>query len=411
MMKILMLSDFYPPVIGGLERHVQLLSEGLTKRGHKVAVCTTGCKHLPDFKVENGVKVFRFRGFFQRIPFLFKDLERKYHPPIRDWVITKKLEKVIETEKPDIIHAHGWITYSVLLLKKKLGIPLVVTLHDYGFVCPKRTLMNGNELCKEPFKYNCIECGKESYGLIKSLFAYYNVKSNKNELALVDKFIAVSHFVKQVYSKHLRLRPEKIVMVPNFYEVKKGKQNSQHDEILPKDFVLFIGVLTPSKGVNVLIKACRRLNTETRLVLIGEKRPNYSYESSKGITIIENAKDDVVREAYLRCRFVIIPSIWPDPCPTVAFEAMSYKKAIIASNIGGLSDVIVNGKTGILIPSNNSKKLAETMIYLLKKSSTAKGMGENGFKRFMRNYTSDVVIPKIEKIYDNLCSKARKNEG
>ena len=73
-MKILMLSDFYPPVIGGTETYVQLLSEGLTNRGHKVVVCTIGHENLPNFRVENGVKVFRFRGFSREFPFSLRTL-------------------------------------------------------------------------------------------------------------------------------------------------------------------------------------------------------------------------------------------------------------------------------------------------------------------------------------------------
>jgi glycosyltransferase involved in cell wall biosynthesis len=404
-MKILMLSDFYPPVIGGMERHVQLLSEGLTKRGHKVTVCTVGHKHLPVFRVENGVKVFRFRGFFQRIPFLFKDLERKYHPPIRDWMITKKIGKLIETEKPDIIHAHGWITYSVLPLKKKLTIPLVVTLHDYGFVCPKRILMNGNEICEEPFKYNCIECGKESYGVIKSFFSFYGVYSNKSKLKLVDKFIAVSSFVKEVYSRHLALSNKKIAVIPNFYDVEKRNPVLVENKTLPEDFILFVGVLAPSKGVDVLIEAYNTLNIETKLVLLGKHHPNFPYEGNKNIMIIEDVPHEIVMEAYSKCRFVVIPSKCADSGPIVAVEAMSCKKAIIASNIGGLRDIIVNGKTGMLVPFNDSKKLTQAIRFLLKSPSTANEMGKNGFKRFMRNYTSDIVVPKIEKIYANLRNK------
>lgn len=404
-MKILMLSDFYPPVIGGLERHVQLLSEGLTKRGHKVTVCTIGHKRLPDFKVENDVKVLRLRGFFQRIPFLFKDSERKHHPPIKDWMVTKELEKIIEMEKPDIIHVHGLILYSILPLREKNNIPLVVTLHDYGFFCPKRTLLTNNvERCK-PLTKRCIICGRENYGLMKSFFAYYGVKLNKNKLKFVDKFIAVSPFVKDVHSKHLNLVKE-ISIVPNFHEMEKRNLKLKEAGTFPNDFILFVGALSSHKGVDSLINAYNRLNTETSLVLIGRTDADHSYNSTENRMIIENARYETVMEAYSKSRFVIIPSIWPDPCPTAAFEAMSCKKAIIASDIGGLSDIIVNRKTGILVPFNNSKKLAEAIDYLLKRPSRANEMGENGFKRFKRNYASSIIVPKIERVYTNLCNKS-----
>lgn len=406
-MKILMVSDFYPPFIGGSYRHVQTLSRGLVKRGHEVVVCTIGNKYLNVFEDDYGVKVIRFEGFFQKIPFLFKNREIKHPPPVHDLLISKKLKDIITDEKPDIMHSHGWLFYSILPLNGKLDLPLVVTLHDYGFICPKITFFKGNQVCDEPFTSKCITCARGDLGLIKSSSAYYGIKSERNKLRLVDKFISVSSFVKEVYSKHLGLR-KKIVVIPNFYEMEKENLKSQEAEAFPDDFILFVGGLSPHKGVDVLINAYNRLNTETRLVLIGGTYPDYSYESTENTMTIGNARYETVMEAYSKSRFVIIPSIWPDPCPTVAFEAMSYKKAIIASNTGGLSEVIVNGKTGILIPSNNSKKLAETIRYLLKNPSVANEMGKNGFNRFIRNYTSGAVVPKIEKVYDNLCSKARK---
>ena len=123
-MKIMMLSDLYPPFQGGIEAHVESLSNQLSKRGHEVFVCTIGRLDLPDYEVKNGVKIYRLEGLFQRIPFLFKDPARKWHPPARDWLISKRLAQIIEKERPDIIHAHGWMVYSIIPLKKRFKIPL-----------------------------------------------------------------------------------------------------------------------------------------------------------------------------------------------------------------------------------------------------------------------------------------------
>ena len=103
--------------------------------------------------------------------------------------------------------------------------------------------------------------------------------------------------------------------------------------------------------------------------------------------IIENAPYEIVMDVFSKCKFLIIPSIYPESFGMIALEAIRCKKAIIASNIGGLSNIILNGKTGILVPFNNSKRLTEAMRFLLKTPSTANELGKNGFKRFIRNYT------------------------
>lgn len=398
-MKILMVSEFYPPVIGGMERHVQSLSQGLAQRGHEVVVCTMGYRDLPNYEEEAGVKIHRLEGFFQRIPLLFKDPAMRYHPPVRDWSLIRQLGPILEAENSDIVHTHGRILYSALALKKRFDIPIVATLHTYALFCPNTSLMRGNAICDKPFTRDCIACGKDMYGMPKSLFAYYGTRMNKGNLKSVDRFIAVSSFVKQVHAKHLGLSDKDIVMIPNFYspEVESGKEIE-----LPEDFILFVGGLTPRKGVNLLIEAYQKLNIKTKLTLMGGTHPDYLYNSTENILVIEKVPHMMVMQAISRCRFAVFPSIWPEPCPTVAFEAMSQRKAVIASEIGGLKDIVVDGETGILVPPNNSDKLADAIAHLLKNPETASKMGARGYERFMKHYTPDAVIPRIVDVYENL---------
>jgi glycosyltransferase involved in cell wall biosynthesis len=403
-MKILMVPDFYPPIIGGAERHVSSLSSELVKKGHEVTVYTTWHKHLRKFEEKNGVKVYRFEGIFQRIPFLFKDPQKRYPPPFQDWLLTKKLKNTIEKEQPDIIHVHSWTLYSVIPLKKRFNIPIVTTLHDYGLICPKRTLMKtGYALCDEPYTSKCVSCGKTVYGPLKSLLAYQSVKLNKNKLKLVDMFIAVSSFVKEVYSKHLSLSDKEIVMIPNFCNKDEIKSSNELKEAVkfPKDFILFVGRLSPIKGVDVLIEACKRTKLKTNLVLIGAGE-DYHCKDTKNITIIKNAPHEIVMEACRKCKFMVIPSLGLEACPTVALEAMSFRKAIIASNVGGLKEIIIDGQTGFLVPPGDSKRLARTIDQLLQNPILTEKLGEKGFRRFLQNYDSKVVVPRIERIYANL---------
>jgi glycosyltransferase involved in cell wall biosynthesis len=400
-MKILMVADSYPPRIGGLGKHVQMLSKELTSRGHKVIVFTIGYPDLPQFEEEDGVKVYRLSGFFQKIPFLYKDTASKKPPPIRDWLISKELRRILKEEKTDVVHAHGWVLYSVLPLRKDFRIPLVATLHDYGLVCPITTLLMGNNVCDGPFTGKCVACGRDQYGVVKSLAAYLGVKSNRGRLGKVDKFIAVSSYVRQVHLRDLGLRDDDIAVIPNFYAFGEGEE-IRIAGWLPEDFILFVGALVPAKGIDALIQAYQKLNTQTKLVLIGARHPAYHYKNTENITIIENAPYEVVTQAYRNCRFAVFPSIWPEPCPTVTFEAMSHKKAIIVSEVGGFTDIVVNGETGILVPPNDTDALAQAINYLLENPKVAADMGQKGFERWKQIFTPDVVLPKIEELYQSV---------
>lgn len=396
-----MLSDSYPPFSGGIERHVQLLSRELSERGHPVAVCTIRRRDLPRYEEEGGVKIYRLDGLFQKIPLLYRDPARKWHPPARDWLISKRLAQIIERESPDIIHTHGWILYSVLPLKKKFKIPLVHTLHDYRLFCPKMLLMKKNAICDEPLTRDCIPCMRHPYGLLRALSAYYGVKVNRNRLKSVDKFIAVSSFVKEAHEEHLGISDKESITIPNFYnpDTDKGEEKAEN---LPDDFILFVGWLMPHKGIDVLIEAYHKLNTKTKLLVIGIEQPDYRYQSTENMLVVKNAPHPVVMRAMSRCRFAVFPSTCPETCPTVAFEAMSQKKAVIASDIGGLKDIVADGETGIIVPPNDSDKLAEAICYLLQRPEMASEMGGRGYKRFTNNYTPGVIVPRIIDVYESL---------
>jgi glycosyltransferase involved in cell wall biosynthesis len=109
--------------------------------------------------------------------------------------------------------------------------------------------------------------------------------------------------------------------------------------------------------------------------------------------------------AMSKCRFAIFPSICAESASTVAREAMSQKKAVIASDSGGLKEAIADGETGILVPPGDADKLAEALSYLLQRPETASKMGESGYRRFMDNYTSGVIIPRIIELYESLIKK------
>lgn len=397
-MKILMLTSLYPPFSGGISVHVQSLSRELSRRGHQVIVGTLGRRDLPESEDDSGIKVIRLEGFFQKIPFLFKDATRKWHPPARDFMISNKLAHIIEQERPDIIHTHSWILYSMLPLKNKFNVPLVHTIHDYGLFCPKRVAMKKDAICNRPSLRSCISCMNRPYGLLRVVPAYYGVRANRNKLKSVDKFIAVSDFVRKIHEKCLAMSSKKIITIPNFSNPFIDNRQEQV-EALPEDFLLYVGWLMPHKGVDVLMEAYRKLNTPVKLLIIGMKHPDYRYHTEGNVLVLKDVPYYSVMQAMSRCRFAIFPSIWPEPFGLVVTEAMSQGKAVIATNTGGFTGIIKDGETGILVPPNDPGALANTMNYLLENPEVAEKMGQKGDERWRHFFTPEVVVPKIEQLY------------
>src|SRR5690242_6875843 len=105
-MRILMLSQSYPPVTGGIAVHVRTLSRELVSRGHDVAVATALHQDLAAFELDQGVRVYRIPSSMQRMPWLFKDSRRHFAPPFPDPESVLALRRIIKKEQPEIVHAH-----------------------------------------------------------------------------------------------------------------------------------------------------------------------------------------------------------------------------------------------------------------------------------------------------------------
>jgi glycosyltransferase involved in cell wall biosynthesis len=109
-----MLAQFYPPIIGGEERHVQDLSAALVERGHQVSVATLWHPGQQRLALEAGVRVHRIRGAFQRLDWLFREPVRRHAPPFPDPRAVWELWRILRLEQPDVVHGHNWLSYSFL---------------------------------------------------------------------------------------------------------------------------------------------------------------------------------------------------------------------------------------------------------------------------------------------------------
>jgi len=407
-----MVSEFFPPVIGGMERHVEGLCRALAARGHTVKVVTLGWKGMVPREYRDGYEVHRIVGLFQVMGRLYSSRDRRFHPPLVDPVIAKTIATMIKKFRPDVIHCHGWITYSAISAKRKFAhIPLIVTLHDYGFICAKRTFMNADAVCTSPGWSECSACAAEALGFWKGKAASWAI-SRKTIKAGVNQYIAVSNYVKDVYTRQLNLSEGSVVVIPNFYNSDNEHEiSAEHALSLPEKYILFVGTLSKEKGVHILVEAFKMVRTDVSLVLIGIKKDDLRYAVSDKILVFENRPHCVVMGAWRRGMFGVIPSVWPDPCPTVALEAMANSKAVIASMIGGLSDIVVDGKTGLLVSVMDVCGLAKGISSFIKQPSFLTQMGLNGRRRFKEVFSSVSVVGKIEELYQSIVKEKKYPEA
>ena len=403
-MRILMLAQFYPPTIGGEERHAHNLSVELAARGHEVAVATLWHEGQKAFERDRGVRIYRIHGSLQRLSMLFIDQERHHSPPFPDPEALWALRRIILRERPEIVHAHNWIVHSFTPLKAWSKAKLVVTLHDPSHICAKKRFMYREMVCSGPALTKCLGCATAHYGIVKSVpTVLSNRVWGKLERQTVDMFLPVSQAIAQVSQLAQYGVPYRVI--PNFVPDEVNESCSDvvpFLEQLPKNnYLLFVGDIMRDKGVEVLLRAYAEMRSHVPLVLIGRPVPDFSPILPPNAQILQSWPHTAVMHAWSRCAFGLMPSIVLDACPTVTMEAMSVGRPVIASRIGGLADIVIDGETGFLVPPGDCQALREAMQRLLDDSSLRERLGAKAKQR-VAEFQARTVVSRIEQVYQEV---------
>jgi glycosyltransferase involved in cell wall biosynthesis len=157
---------------------------------------------------------------------------------------------------------------------------------------------------------------------------------------------------------------------------------AKRPEFLPEQdgYLLYVGQLSQHKGVDVLLNAYRRLSSPPPLVMLGTLHPTSPAAESLpvGVTMQTNVPHENVIAAMVRAKCVVVPSVWPDPCPLTVSEGQNCGVPVIASAIGGIPEQIIDAKTGWLVPAGDERALADRLAQLLALGDRSKAVGEAG---------------------------------
>jgi glycosyltransferase involved in cell wall biosynthesis len=400
--KILMLAQFYPPVIGGEERHVRNLSIELASRGHDVHVACLDVGQPP--VSDPGVTVHALANVGAKVPALYPTADRPLALPIPDPYVSRGLSRLVASVRPDVVHAHNWIINSYLPLAAARRLPLVYSLHDYSHVCPTKRLMYLDEgLCSGPGLRKCFTCTTDWYGAGRGPVIQSMVRSGRPiRNRVVDVFTPVSTFVGE--ANELTEQGVRWQVVPNFVPDSLLSLGSvQRDPALPAgDYLFFAGDLSEQKGVGTLLKAYARLDPATRpeLLLVGRAAMDLS-SLPPGARAEEKWDHDRIVSGFAHASAAVLPSQWPDPCPTTVLEAMALGAPLVTTHMGGIADMVVDGESALVVPSGD---VAATVV-ALDRILTEAGLGARlavQARTEVRRYLQSRVASDFELVYASL---------
>ncbi len=422
-LRILLISDHYPPFIGGAHRQTQLLGQELHRRGHAVSVATVWSGGLPEEEDDHGVHVFRLRQLRTAIRGLIRDRSQRHQPPFPDPITIVGLRRLIKRLQPDVIHAYGWISYSVAAALVGLNIPLLISARDYGYSCATRTLVyHGRETCTGPELAKCLSCAANLYGAPKGWVAALSLSLGRGLLRRKVRGIHnISTYVQEITRRdflNVRGRERQVdanpiveALIPSFREDDAQRCYSEDSRIqqytgqLPgESYILYVGALRRVKGIQQLLDAYRGLKSPPPLVLVGTLEFDSPREFPPGVIVLQNFPHDAVMAAWERCLFGVIPSLWPEPLGSVVYEGMSRGKAVIGTTPGGHVDMIAPGDTGLLVPAGDVSALTQAMNDLIAQPELRERLGRAAKDR-ARLFTASVAVPQFERFYQLVISR------
>jgi len=378
--KILMASDIYFPLVGGISEHIHNLTNELRKRGHDVFILTSRIRdgHIP---FEDPPHVIRIgRGITVPVNKSFASIT--FSP-----LITRKIKKILDEGGYDIVHIHGTLAPT---------IPLVTLYYTQTMTF---------------FTFHASHGESKGYELFKPIL--------QKAFDRIDGLIAVSEEAKNTIARYF---PGNYRIIPNGVDVERFKPDGNVIRGLKSrntKVILFVGRFEPRKGVKYLIKAMRRVLKEipdARLVLVGggPLRKFYTQLVEEEIKDKVHFAGIVPREklpAYYRSADVFVsPAIEGESFGIVLLEAMASGLPVIASRIPGYTHVFKEGDEGFFFKPKDHKDLAEKLIVLLKNDELRREMGRKGRERVVKLYSWAKVAGEVESYYNEVIKEKLGHE-
>ena len=325
----------------------------------------------------------------------------------------KALKRMIKEVHPDVAHIHliwGVLTPSVLKVLKKSQVPIVHTAHDYLMCCPVNHFLDSNGIiCERCRVYGSNECIKKR--------CYHNDFTKSVVMALEYKFrskffppqkyfdwlIFVSHFSRNKHLEHSRL----LSFIPN--SVIYNCSNMTEPPTEANDgYFLYFGRLSDEKGVDILINAFLGLS-DVRLKIVGggpsRKQLEAMTEGAANIEFLGFKSQSELKTIIKGSKFVIIPSRCYENNPMTIVESYGYGRPVIGSRIGGIPEIIEDGKTGFSFEVGNVEELKQNINNAKTLSGTDyKKMCEESFKFYCRHFTEEYYYNQLVKIYETVVS-------
>lgn len=398
-MRILKIIHGYPPNYNaGSEVYSQSVCDELCKE-HEVFVFTREENpYEPDF-------TFRWQIIHERLTIIYVNMAQS-KDGFRHKRLDQRFYQILSEIKPDVAHiGHlNHLSTGIVDMVKKRNIPIAFTLHDFWLMCPRGQFLQRNFgynenliLCRAQEDRKCalycynayftgIGCSKEKEVENWTEWVRLRMEETKRITKLVDHFIAPSLYLKSKFVNEFGIPEHKITYLD--YGFPTHYLTPTHSRLKKKEFAFgYIGTHIPSKGINLLIEAFKKVEGNARLLIWGSKDQQSTLalqkmaENSdlpiefKGAYVNRNLADEV----FSRVNAIVVPSIWAENSPLVIHEAQACKIPVITADFGGMAEYVHHQVNGLLFEHRSSEDLYKQMQWAVEHSDEMISYGERGY--------------------------------
>ena len=319
------------------------------------------------------------------------------------------IDGIISTAKPDVAHVHNTlplISPSIYYACAQRAVPIVQTLHNFRLLCPAATFLKDGKICEKCQERSLIDsvfyrCYRDSFiqsAVVANMLHHHRKRQTFNRL--IDAFIALTEFHRAKFIAG-GLPAAKIFTRANFTRPVQVQRNGSGK------FALFIGRLSPEKGLGTLINAWKNMPDIPLKIagggpLIEAMASKLIIEKINHVELLGFVNSKKRTELLAEARFLVVPSNWYEGMPTVVLEAFAAGIPVLASRIGSLAELIDDGKTGRLFEPMHELDLCEKARSLFHDEKALQTMSTEAKIVFEKLYSPEVGYKSLMEIYDKV---------
>ena len=403
-------------ISGGPERYYFNIKDVLGRNGHEVIPFSVkSSRNFPAGEYEKYFldivddEVYFAQSNKKSIRLILKSFSRMFY----SLEAKRKFGQLLDDKKPDIVYImqfHNKISPSIIDAAKKRGIPIIHRISDFQYMCPNALFYNDRTgLCEDCLKGKRWSCVKNKCVVNSSVYSGIKMAAKwlhdmMGVTKKVDAFVVPSMFtISKLHEYGISM--ENLHHIPTFFNLKEEDPQVEHNP-----FILYVGRIEKQKGLMTLVKAFA--GSEYNLKIIGFSNDGYEDELKAYLEGKYHHIEFLGRKSfeeivpYLKsCLCTVVPSEWYDNFPNVILESFAYKKAVIATDIGSLPELVVDGETGFSFKYADVEDLMAKVTKMFENPDFARHMGEEAYRRVISQYSPLTHYQSLMNLFNRFLKK------